>query len=236
MMTVDEILSELKAYGNQSTKKVLMNHGVKEPFYGVKIQDMKKIVKKVKKDYERSLELYDTGISDAMYLAGLIADENKMTKKDLNKWVKGAYWYMLSEYTVPWITSESKYGYELGLEWIKSDDESIASAGWSTLSNLASIKRDEELDIKMFDELLDHIEKNIHQSQNRVRYAMNGFIIAMGAYIPALTEKALKVGKNVGKVNVDVGGTACKVPLASEYIKKVQDKGRIGKKRKMARC
>jgi len=35
---------------------------------------------------------------------------------------------------------------------------------------------------------------------------------------------------------VDVGGTACKVPLADEYIDKAIDKGRIGKKRKTARC
>ena len=29
-----------------------------------------------------------------------------------------------------------------------------------------------------------------------------------------------------------MGGTSCKVPLATDYIKKVEDKGRIGKKRK----
>ncbi|HNF15981.1 MAG TPA: DNA alkylation repair protein, partial [Leptospiraceae bacterium] len=56
-MTVDEVLAELKKMGNESTKKVLMKHGAKEPFFGVKVQDLKKIVKKVKKDYELSLQL-----------------------------------------------------------------------------------------------------------------------------------------------------------------------------------
>ena len=51
-----------------------------------------------------------------------------------------------------------------------------------------------------------------------------------------LTEKATEVSKKVGKVNVDVGGTACKVPLATDYIKKVAERGNIGKKRKAARC
>ena len=39
-----------------------------------------------------------------------------------------------------------------------------------------------------------------------------------------------------GQVTVDMGGTACKVPLAGPYIQKIVDKGRIGVKRKTARC
>ena len=45
-MTVDEVMVELEAMGNEQTKKVLMKHGAKEPFYGVKVGDMKKIVKR----------------------------------------------------------------------------------------------------------------------------------------------------------------------------------------------
>ena len=37
--------------------------------------DLKKYQKRIKKDYQLSLDLYDSGVSDAMYLAGLIADE-----------------------------------------------------------------------------------------------------------------------------------------------------------------
>ena len=35
---------------------------------------------------------------------------------------------------------------------------------------------------------------------------------------------------------VDKGGTACKVPFAPEYIRKVQERGSIGKKRKTVKC
>ena len=79
-----------------------------------------------------------------MYLAGLIADEKQITKAQLNDWIGKAYWYMLSEYIVAQLTSESQFGWELGLEWIESDDEMIAAAGWSTLANLASIKNNDE--------------------------------------------------------------------------------------------
>ncbi|MEZ5082241.1 MAG: DNA alkylation repair protein [Bacteroidales bacterium] len=220
-MTTIEILKELEAFGDGQTKKTLMTHGAKEPLFGVKVQDLKKILKKTKKNHELSLELYATGNSDAMYLAGLMADEKQITKEQLELWVSQAYWSYLSEYTVPWVAAESEYGMELGLKWIQSDIETIAAAGWGTLAYYAAVHEDEMLDIPTYIKLLDTVEKDIHKAQNRVRYAMNGFVISIGTYVEALTEKSKEVAKKIGKVSVDVGGTACKVPLATDYLEKV---------------
>jgi 3-methyladenine DNA glycosylase AlkD len=233
-MNAEAVLKELESYGDPRTKNTLMNHGAKEPLFGVKVADLKKILKKTKKNHELSLELFATGNSDAMYLAGLMADEKQITKKQLQTWVEQAYWYYLSEYAVPWVAAETPFGFELGLEWIKSEKEQIASAGWSTLSNYASIN--DTLDIEVYSSLLDEVEEKIPDAQNRVKYTMNGFVIAVGCFIPELTEKSKEIAKKIGKVDVYMGGTSCKVPLATDYIKKVEKRGSIGKKRKMARC
>lgn len=235
-MSVDEIMQELEAMGNPSTKKVLMKHGAKEPFFGVKVGDLKKIVKRVKKNHELALALYDTGNSDAMYLAGLIADETKITKAQLKKWAKGAYWYMISEYTVPWVAAESPYSLELAREWIESGDDKLVSAGWATLSNLSIIRQDEDLDVDYFSSMLDIAADNIHDGMNREKYTRNGYIIAAGCSIKSLTDKAKTLGSKVGKVSVEMGGTACKVPTIVDYIEKNEKMGRIGKKKKTARC
>jgi len=235
-MTTQEILEQLEAYGDERTKNTLMNHGAQEPFFGVKVGDLKKILKKTKKDHELSLELYATGNSDAMYLAGLMADERQITREQLQLWVKNAYWYYLSEYAVAWVAAETDFGFDIGLEWIDSDDEGIASAGWSTLANYASVNDDQDLPIDQYEQLLDRVTQEIDGAQNRVRYTMNGFVIAIGTYIEGLTQKAIETAKQIGAVQVDVGGTSCKVPLATAYIEKVIDKGRVGKKRKTARC
>jgi 3-methyladenine DNA glycosylase AlkD len=235
-MTAEEIIAELKTLGSQSVKNVLMKHGAKEPFFGVKVEELKKIQKRIKVNHELALELYDTGISDAMYLAGLIADDARMTKKDLNRWAKEAYWYMLSEYTVPWVAAGSKHGRELALEWIESTNESIAAAGWATLASLVSIKTDADLDLAELELLLQRVQKTIRQQPNRVRYVMNAFVIAVGSYVAPLTCAALETAAKIGQVSVDMGETVCDVPLATERIKKVQGRGSIGKKRKTAKC
>ena len=235
-MNVQTIMAELKAKGNDGIKKILLKHGVKEPFFGVKIEDLKVIQKKVKKDYQLAKDLYATENADAMYLAGLIADEDKMTKKDLSEWVKQAFSTNINEYTVPWIAAESKFGYELGMEWIDSKEASVAACGWSTLSNLVAIKPDDELDILTLRKLLTRAEKNIHTADNRVRQKMNGFIIAVGSYVTSLTDEAISTSKKIGEIKVDMNGTACKIPDAEQYIAKVKAKGTLGKKKKMARC
>jgi len=235
-MTAKEILSELEEYGDEKTKNTYITIGAKAPLFGVKVQNLKKILKRTKKNHELSLELYATGNYDAMYLAGLMADEKRITAEQLELWVGQAYFSYLSEYTVPWVAAETEYGFELGLKWIQSEIETVAAAGWGTLAYCAALHEDEKLDTKAYLMLLDTIEKEIHEAQNRVRYAMNGFVISVGTSIEALTNKSKKVAKKIGKVTVDVGGTACKVPLASDYIDKVIAKGRIGIKRKTARC
>ena len=235
-MTVKEILTQLEEYGDERTKNTLMRHGAKEPVFGVKVADLKKILKKTKKNHELSLELYKTGNSDAMYLAGLMADENQITKDQLNSWVDKAYWSYLCEYAVPWVAAETEFGFELGLEWIQSKKEEIASAGWSTLAYYSAVNKDEDLDIAMYRKLLDTVEKEILSAKNRVKYTMNGFVITIGSQIKELTKKAIEVAEKIGKIEVDMNGTACKVPFAKDYIQKVIDKQRVGKKRKTARC
>ena len=44
---------------------MLMKHGIREPFFGVKVEDLKTIQKKIKKNYLLSKELYDTENADA---------------------------------------------------------------------------------------------------------------------------------------------------------------------------
>lgn len=235
-MTTKEIMAQLESMGSEQTKKVLIKHGAREPFFGVKVADLKKIVKQVKKNYELSLELYATGNSDAMYLAGLISEPAKMTREQLQNWADNAYWYYINEYTVPWVTSESNYGWELANEWINSDSVSLQAAGWATFGSIAGITNDEDLDIEAYSKLLDRVGEHIHEEANRTRHTMNHFIIAVGSYITELTEKSKQIAAKVGKVHVEMGGTACKVPLAADYIKKVEDKNKLGKKRKSAIC
>ncbi|TFE24562.1 DNA alkylation repair protein [Cohnella luojiensis] len=235
-MTLDEVMDKLKEMGTEQTKMTFLRHGAQEPFFGVKVGDMKKLVKDVKKNQDVARALYATGNSDAMYLAGLTVDPKTATKEMLQEWVKQAYWHMISEYTVAWIAAESPYAVELAREWIESPDEQIATCGWSTYANYISITPDNQLDLEEIGALMRRIEDGIHEERNRVRYNMNAFIIAVGAYVVPLVGEAFRIAEKIGKVSVNMGQTACKVPLATEYIEKIEQMGKTGKKKKTCIC
>jgi 3-methyladenine DNA glycosylase AlkD len=235
-MTAAEIVTQLESLGSEPYKKILQNHGAKEPVLGVKIEHLKKIQKPIKKDYRLALDLYATGIYDAQYLAGLLADEAKMSKQDLKRWLAGANCPAICGSAVAWVTAESKHGRDLALDWIDSKKENTAQTGWTTLAGLVAITEDDELDIAEIAELLNRVQTTIHQQPDRVRYAMNNFVISVGSYVKELHSRAMQTGKAIGRVSVDMGETACQVPYAPDYIEKVKARGAIGKKRRTVRC
>jgi len=208
-----------------------------ENMYGVSVADLKVIAKTIKGQQALACELYATGNMDAMYLAGMVADGSKMTAKELNAWAEGAAnLQMIAEYTVPWVTVENSTGRELALQWMKSKKERVACAGWCTYSGLVTTKPDDALDLAEIEGLLGKVVKEIKGAQNRVRYTMNGFVIAVGIYMKPLSKQAKAAARQIGVVSVDVGDTACDVPVATARIEKIETSGRAGQKRKTIRC
>jgi 3-methyladenine DNA glycosylase AlkD len=238
MPTVTSIMAELKKKGRENTRKIYARHGnALDRTFGVSVADLKGIAKTIKGQQPLALELYETGNLDAMYLAGIVADGSKMTKAQLNAWAEGAAnLQMISEYTVCWVTVESPHARDLAMQWIKSKKEHVASSGWSTYSGILATNPDEALDLAEIEDLLGIVVKAIQSAQNRVRYTMNVFVISVASYVKPLLKQAKAAARQIGAVSVDVGDTACNVPLATAYIAKMETAGRIGKKRKTMRC
>jgi hypothetical protein len=104
------------------------------------------------------------------------------------------------------------------------------------LISLVAIKDDAELDLAELKALLQRVQKTIHQAPGVVRHQMNSFVIAVGAYVKSLTDVAIQTGEQIGPVTADLGNNSCQIPFAPDYIRKVEKRGAIGKKRKSAKC
>jgi 3-methyladenine DNA glycosylase AlkD len=233
-VSVASIIAELKGKAREVTRKTYVRHGMNpDRVLGVNVGDMKPIQKRLKGQQDLAYALFDTGIVEAMYLAALVADGSKMTKKQLDGWASaGTVGNMIAEYAVPWVATESPHARELALKWIDAKTEHVGSTGWCTYSGIVSTWPDEELDFKEIEKLLKRIVKEIHKAPNRVRYTMNGFVIAVGIYVKLLTEEARAAAEKIGAVSVSMGDTACKVPLATDYIGKGGARG-VQKKKTM---
>jgi 3-methyladenine DNA glycosylase AlkD len=238
MATVASVMADLKKKGTEKGRAMYARHGMApELVLGVSVADLKLIAKSIKGEQALACGLYETGIMDAMYLAGKVAHGSQLTKAQLDQWAAGASrLQMISEYTVPWMAVENAHGREMALKWIQSKNESVATSGWCTYSGILATTGDAELDLAEIESLLEKIVKSIGKAPNRVRHTMNNFVIAVGVYVRPLAKKAIATARAIGTVSVDMGDTACQVPDAVAAIQKAEAAGRAGKKRKSIRC
>ncbi len=235
-MDVQTVLQELESLGTERTKKIYVQQGAHEPLFGAATGAMKPIVKKIKINQALAEELYATGNYDAMYLAGMVADPKAMTEADFDRWMEGAYFYMISDFIVAVTLAETDFGQAVSDRWIATGKELFVSAGYSCYCWLLGNRKDEEFDREKLSRMLETVEKTIHGSPDRSKYAMNNFVATVGVSYTPLHEKAVSVAKAIGAVEVYRGKTKCSVPVAADEIQKAVDKGRLGFKRKNVRC
>ena len=225
-MLLEEVMQQLEEYGTEQIRKTYKNHGAKEPLFGVSFANLKLLKKKIKKDHDLAILLWETKNMDAMTLATMILDPKKVTTELLNKWVQEVDYYCLMDVLMTAICT-SPIAIERMEDWTKSDDEWIGRAGWSLLANIAI--KNKTLQDDFFSPYLEEIKVNIHNEKNRKKEAMNSALIAIGIRNEDLERKAIEIAREIGKVHVDHGATSCKTPDAESYIKKARE--RVAKKK-----
>ncbi|TCP69079.1 DNA alkylation repair enzyme [Baia soyae] len=230
------VMQELEALSKERMKKIYISNGAHEPLFGVTTGEMKPLAKKIKKNQPLADQLYATGNYDAMYFAGVIADPMIMTEEHFERWMDGAYFYMLSDFVVAVTLSEADIAQAVADKWINSGDELRMSAGWSCYCWLLGNRPDREFSTSKIADMLEQVDMTIHHSPDRTKISMNNFVYTVGlSYIP-LHDKAIEIAQNIGSVEIMKGTKKSSLSLVSERIQKEIDKGRIGFKRKYVRC
>lgn len=235
-MDLQMVMQELEALGKERTKKIYMSNGAREPLFGVATGAMKPLAKKIKINQPLAEQLYATGNYDAMYFAGIIADPKAMTGSDYNRWMDGAYFYMLSDYVVAVTLAEADIAQDVADKWIASGEELRMSGGWSCYCWLLGNRPDIEFSESKLNNMLETVEKTIHNSPERTKSAMNNFIQTVGISYAPLHERAVEIAKAIGPVEIKRENKKSSILNAFESIQKEVDRGKIGFKRKYVRC
>ena len=224
-MDADEVLTTLKALGKPQTAAIYQRHGAGDNVFGVLTSELQKLKKKIKVDHVLALELWNSGNAEARILALLIADPARLSRADAEALVQAGPVRFLGSYLADFF-ARSPLADALMRDWMKSKDEPSRELSYFILG---ARLRDgpESLSDADAKKILATIEQQLHQSPNWVRYAMNGAVIAIGVFKPALRPEAMETAKRIGKVEVDHGLTNCKTPDAAAYIKKASQRKRL---------
>jgi 3-methyladenine DNA glycosylase AlkD len=228
-MTLIEVMDRLHALGTEQNRKTYRRHGAAGELFGVSFANLNKLKKEIRTDHALARELWATGNYDARHLAIMLADPGAATEKELNSWVKDIGDYGVASCFSGFVAA-TPHARSRMEAWTGSAAEFVGQTGWDTLARMAM--NDAALPDEYFERYLGTIEERIRTAKNRVRYSMNGALIAIGIRNEALRKKALAAARRIGKVTVDHGETECRTPEAGLYIEKAWAR----KKAKRACC
>ncbi len=214
-MDYTSVMAQLKKLGTEQARKTYARHGATKSF-GVSFAEIYKLQKQIKQDHALAERLWASGYSEAQVLAALVADPARVTTSLADQRIKIADSYATADYLAG-LVAKSPVAQKKMQQWMESPKEVHRTAGYHMLA--FRLRDGAALSTADCHRILQTIEKEIHASPNRARYAMNNALIAIGSR-PDLSDEALAAARRIGKVEVDHGDTACKTPDAVAGIPK----------------
>lgn len=226
-MEFEDYMKTLENMGNPAMRKIYLNAGAKEPLFGVKMGDLRKLAKEIGIDHTSALSLYASGNHDAMMLAGMICDPQRLTREILDQWVESSRCNMVAERCVAPLAAARGDAWEIAEAWMKSREEMTACAGFTIIGMLFSYIPDQDLDLDKVKNIIDDIESRIKIERPYLQNAMNNCLIMAGMYIVPMTAYCKDTADRIGYVKPTIKLNNCNIQSASDYILRYAPRSKV---------
>jgi 3-methyladenine DNA glycosylase AlkD len=220
-MTVDEVLTKLKALGNEKVRQHNIKYGAGDNQFGVKMGDIRALSQKIKSDHELALALWVTGNIEARFLATLIIDPKRLPAADLERMVRSERFAQVIDWLHSYVIKERTDKEQLRQQWMHSDDVMCARLGWSLTSGRIA-RSPEGLDVPA---LFDRIESEMQTAPPEVQWTMNTALAQIGINMPSYRARALDIGERLGVYRDYPVSKGCTSPFAPIWINEMVKRG-----------
>ena len=198
-MDLKHTIKQLKSMANPENVRGMARYGINpDGTLGIQIFKLRDLAKKIGKNHELALKLYNSGIHEAKILASLIDEPDKVTKAQMENWaLKFDSWDVCDG--VCHLFELTPYQDKLILEWTKRKEEFVKRSGF----NLMTYKsvHDKKAPDSVFINYLPIIKHESTDERNYVKKAVNWALRAIGKRNLRLRIKALKTAEEIKKLN-----------------------------------
>jgi len=197
---VKRVVSELKSLGKPECIEGMVRYGIQSKgALAVPMSDITRMAKKIGTDHDLAQELWETDIFDARVLASFIDDPDQVTKRQMERWVKGFDSWAICDGVCNHLFSETKYAYDKAFEWTTRDEEFVKRAGFALMASLTV--HDKKTDDATFLRFLPLIVKYSKDDRVYVKKAVNWALRQIGKRNLRLNAKAIEAGERIGKID-----------------------------------
>lgn len=198
-MNSEEILKKLKSFSNPKNVAGMARFGINpKKTLGVSIPVLRKMAKKIGKDHQLALELWDSGIHEAKILAGFIDEPEKVTEKQMEKWVADFDSWDVCDQVCSSLFDKTPFVWKKLEELTKRKEEFIKRTGFTLMACLAV--HDKKAKDKDFIKLLPIIKREATDERNFVRKAVNWALRQIGKRNKNLNREAIKLAQEILKI------------------------------------
>jgi 3-methyladenine DNA glycosylase AlkD len=173
MTTTAYVMAELATLEDPKIREVNARHG---DDHGVNLGKLRSLAKRLKTQQDLAVELWDTGDTAARLLAILICRPKAFSRDELDAMLRQSRVPKVQDWLINYVVKKSQHAQELRLAWFADADPWVASAGWTLTADRVA-KSPENLDLPG---LLDLIEAQMKDAQDRLQWAMNTCLAQIG--------------------------------------------------------
>lgn len=196
-MTCKQVLKELESMGNAKMREINLRHGASENQFGVKLGDLTKFAKTIKKDHALAMDLWQTMNMEAMLMATLILDAKQLSEHDLDEMARDIDAVKVIDWFVSKVVGKGKHKEALREKWRNDPAELVARGGW--MLTWSAILKGDQLDL---DRLLTTIEAEMKDAPLPKQEAMNFCLGEIGIHHEEHRQRCIAIGEKL-KVFID---------------------------------
>ena len=213
-MTTSEALKQLKALGKEKVRAQNAKVGAGTNQFGVSLGEIRVVAKKIRTDHELALSLWETGNSDAQFLATLLIQPKKLSVEEMDRMVRSITFVRVADWLLAYVVRQHPDKEALRREWLAADDRWAARAGWDLTAERVG-KSPDGLD---FTALLDRIEAEMPDADPEVQWTMNNTLAGIGIHFPKHRKRAIAIGEKLGIYRDYPVSKGCTSPFAPIWI------------------
>ncbi|MFD2673499.1 DNA alkylation repair protein [Marinicrinis sediminis] len=227
-MQTAEVLEQIREISDPRARVIWERMGMPtERYLGAGLTKLKHLSRKVGRNHELALSLWDTEIHDARLLAAMIEEPKKVTKEQIEQQAddgQGFLFFDLSDKYCTELIAKTTYVPDFIQAWTDHPHEYLERSTYILLNEWA--KRKKPVEDTFFLPYLDKIEAEIQHEKNWVKEGMIYALMGIGSRNPQLNARAIEVCEQVGPLMVNYGDTSCVTPDPLKVLKsdKVQAK------------
>ena len=199
-MNYDDVMKQLKSTGSLKNIEGMGRFGIKtENNLGNSVTELRNFAKKIGKDHDLAVKLWDSGIRDARMVAACIEDPETISEDQLEKWVKDFDSWDICDHCCGHLIDKTPFAYKKAKEWTKRKEEFQKRAGFALMAWLAV--HDKKVDDSEFEKFLAIIKNESTDERNYVRKAVNWTLRNIGKRNLPLNKLSIKTAEEIQKID-----------------------------------